>query len=205
MPEYKDMKFRKAGGTKGMTLIELLMAVTILGTALVGMASLISSGLLQLQNIRVQRTAANCARMVMEYLETVPPDDIYTWSPGVALEGDFAAGGGVSQLNAFVNAGDQTCRDLSDAGNVYGKRVQMKYAICPGCYSATQCDPDSLICWTSCYYFYRVKVSYNGVGMGDARSEEYFTKKYHGQNRLCTDLEACGEGNIPGTLKNCSW
>jgi prepilin-type N-terminal cleavage/methylation domain-containing protein len=204
MPEYKDMK-RKREGMKGVTLIELLMAVAILSTALVGIASLISSGLLQLQNIRVQRTAANCAKMVMEYMETIPPDDIYTWSPGVALEGDFATGAGIEQLNNFVNAGNQTCRDLSDTSNVYGKRVQMKYSLCPGCYSATQCDPVTLICWTSCYYFYRVKVTYNGVAMGDSRSEQFFTKKYHGQNRLCTDLEACGEGSIPGTLKNCSW
>jgi prepilin-type N-terminal cleavage/methylation domain-containing protein len=194
------------GDVRGLTLIEVLVAMAILSVMLISMAIMISVGFLQMNNMRIQRAAANCARMVMEYLETMPPDVIYGWSKQTALNGNFASGG-VTQLNAFINSGgDTTCRKLSDASDPLGKKVKLRYTICPGCYSTTQLDNYGQP-GTTCIYFARVRISYNGLNLGHNQTVEYPAKFFTGQDGTCIATpNGCGAspvGLLPGTLKDC--
>jgi prepilin-type N-terminal cleavage/methylation domain-containing protein len=197
------------GDVRGMTLIEVLIAMALLSVVLIGMAIMISLGFLQMNNMRVQRAASNCARIVMEYLETIPPDVIYGWNKQMPLNGDFASGAGVTSLNTFINSGDDACQKLSDTtGDPLGKKVKLTYSICPGCYSTTQLDPIDPVNgkpWTTCFYFVKVRISYNGLNLGGNRKIEYDKKYYSGAVGDCTDTpNGCGTGDLPpGTLRDC--
>lgn len=191
--------------TKGFTLIEILVAMAILGLVLVGMAMMISTGFVQMNNLKIQRSAANCARMVMEYLETLPPDLIYGLSPQANMQGDFASGGGIGELNDFVNNGNSTCRTLSDTSSRVGKQVKLKYNICPGCVSRTQQDSYGVE-WTTCEYFVKVRITYNGLTMGHGHTIDYATKFYEGAIGSCTDTpNGCGSESLTGgdSVRDC--
>jgi len=194
---------------KGFTLIEILVAMGIISLVLVSMALLISLGFLQLNNMRIQRTASNCARMIMEYIETLPPDVLYGMSPGAPIEGDFASSSGISNLNDFINSGsDVSCKKLSDLADPVGKKVKLKYKICPGCFASDELDSYGEA-WSTCYYFARVRIEYNGLNLGSHRVVDYY-KKYFGETvGSCLDVpNGCGSGALPpspGTLKNCSF
>jgi len=193
----------------GMTLIEILVAVTILTFAILSVASMISFGMVQLQNIRIQRAAANCARMVIEYLETLPPDVIYALSPQTPIYGDFSSGTGVASLNNFINSGDTSCKNLSDPADTMGKKVKLAYGVCPGCYSYTKTDPVTLVSETYCYYFVKARITYNGLSLGGQRKIDYYKKREENKsNPYCTapqNPSGCGTGSIPGTLKDCNF
>ncbi len=199
--------------TEGMTLIEILIAVAILASVLVGMAMMISIGFLQMNNMRVQRAAYNCSRMVIEYFETLPPDVMYGMSKNTPAWGNFVSG--IQQLNDFVNAGindtaDTSCKELSDPSTPLGAKVALTYGICPGCFYATQLDSTGNP-WTTCYYFLRLKVRYNSWNLGKGREIEYEKKYYDGASGSCDDTDnpnGCGAGmteNLPGEVKDCTW
>ncbi len=197
-------KLIRTKSIRGMTLIEIMIAVAILAGALIGTASVVSVGLVQLNNIRVQRAAANCARMVLEYLEALPPDVIYNMSPGAAITGDFASGAGIPGLNSFVNSnGDTSCYDLSNTATGIGAQVKLQYMVCPGCYTYSYLEPASLLEWTQCYYIIKAGVSFNGLVLGAPRKIIYEKKRYHGTVDTCEN--ACGTGTLgePGDLVNC--
>ena len=199
-------KLMSPPGVRGMTLIEVLVAMVVLTSALLSIASLISVGLLQLNNIRIQRAASNCARLVTEYLSTLPPDVIYAMSPGSPMYGDFDAGGGVPGLNSFVNSGSyDACRKLSDPSNPAGKKVNMTYGVCPGCHATTMTDPVTGIAWTACIYLIRIRVLYSGFQIGGRRTIDFFVKRFTGTAGKCTDSGGCGTGTAAGTLKDCNW
>jgi len=199
--------------SEGMTLIEILVAVAILGSVLVGMAIMISIGFIQMNNMRIQRAAYNCSRMIIEYFETIPPDVAYGMSKNAPLWGNFVSG--IQQLNDFVNSGtagtaDTSCKELSDPSNPVGAKIALTYGICPGCYYATSLDGSGLP-WTTCYYFLKLKVKYNSLNLGKGREIEYEKKYYDGASGVCDDTEnpnGCGAAataNLPGQLKDCTW
>ena len=203
----KSISFR---GTRGMTLVEVMVAVTLLSGSLIALASMVSMGLLQLQNMRMQRTASNCGRVVMEFLETIPPDVIYQGT-GAAFSGDFFNGGGplLDALAAYMNQNNGgICRDLSNPAHPMGERVNLQFDVCPGCYTYTNTE-DTGIDYTTCYYFYRVRVRYQHLILGGSREENYFKKQFYGTTGVCDDTVnplGCGTDPAkqpPGLLKDC--
>ncbi len=195
----------------GMTLIEILIAMTILIVTLLVVVIALSSGMEQLNEQRIKRTAAECVRVVMEYMSTMPPDTVYGYAGGSpnpsVITGNFAAGGFL-QLNAFVNSINPACRDLSDISKPLGSKVQLRYSICPGCISYTDIDPESLIPWTTCMYNMEVMVSWNAVNFGGSKLIKY-KKKFFGRSRGSCDPavnpDGCGLGSIPYTEYACTY
>lgn len=201
---------RAPRGTEGMTLIEVLVAIVILTLCIITVTSVISVGLLQLNSIRVQRGANECARLVMEYLNTMPPDAIYGSSPSSPVWGDFASGGGYAGLNAFVNSGtNNACRQLSDPADPLGKKVRLRYGICPGCVTLTQTDASTLLSWTTCEYIIRVRLEYYGHVLGGKRTiDDFNSKRFSGTSGGCENPPnpvGCGTSGVGGTLKDCAW
>lgn len=196
-------KLKPARDMRGLTLFEVLVAIAILSVVLIGMAVMISAGFVQLRNLEIKRSAANCARMIVEYLETLPPDSIYGLSPHEPMEGNFASESAMQELNAFVSNSDTACRQMSDKNENLGKAVQMKYYICPGCVSRTQVNADGMK-WTTCAYFFRVRVTFNGLGMAHGQKIDYPVKFYRGSMGSCTDIPTgCGEQESETELKDC--
>lgn len=195
-------------GTEGMTLIEVLVAIVILTLCIITVTSVISVGLLQLNSIRVQRGANECARLVMEYLNTLPPDAIYGSSPGSPMWFDFASGG-YAGLNAFVNSGsNDSCKQLSDPADPIGKKVKLKYGICPGCITLTQTDPSTLLSWTTCEYMIRVRICYKGHVLGGNSAVDFISKRFSGTSGECDTSKnpnGCGTSGVGGTLKDCAF
>lgn len=195
-------------GTGGMTLIEVLVAIVILTLCIITVTSVISVGLLQLNSIRVQRSANECGRLVKEYLGTIPPDVVYGSSPGAPMWGDFASGG-YAGLNAFVNSGtNNACRQLSDPADPLGKKVRLRYGICPGCITLTQTDASTLLSWTTCMYIIRVRIEYFGHVLGGKREIDLDVKSYAGPSGGCENPPnpyGCGTSAVGGTLKDCAW
>lgn len=206
-------KLKLPANERGMSLIEILIALGIIITVATLVSYSIASGLNKLQNLNIQRRAGECARIVMEYFSTVSPDVVYGKSPQVQLESDFA-GAGIMELNAFVNSTTNTCKPLSDPGTAIGQKVQMKYAICPGCVSYTYTDPldPGLPAWTACEYTLKVRVTYNGLTMGGKRKIEYNKKLYEGKRYGCVvdplmdvGVTVCGSTAGGEAVKSCNW
>jgi prepilin-type N-terminal cleavage/methylation domain-containing protein len=191
-------------GMRGMSLIEVLVAIAILSVAMVSITSAISVGLLQLNSIRIQRSASNCARLVMEYINTMPPDVIYGLSPGAPIFGNFATSGLMS-LNDFANSGtNNACKELSDPTSAVGQKVDLQYGICPGCTSTTITDATTLVSYTTCIFLIRVRTEYSSPSVGGRRTINFFVKKQTGMyDNNCENT--CGTGTPTGSLRDCAW
>lgn len=211
MKLIKKAKRISARGESGFTIIELLVAIAILTFALLGILLSVSSGLAHLKDKEMERSAVECARVAMEYMSTIPPDVVYGMAGGSpspsAITGDFA-GSGFLQLNQFVNSMNPACRTLSDTSQTPGAKVQLKYSICPSCYSYTDIDPDTLIPWTTCYYYMEVKISWNNLVYDKVQTLDYDKKIYSQATGSCDPAEnpnGCGLGSVPYTEYECTY
>lgn len=191
----------------GFTLIELMIAVSILMISLILTLTLMDEGVGKLQDMRVSSQVKECGRLVMEYYGSMPPDTIYGMSSGSAQTNDFMSGsGGDENLNSFVAASYPICRELSDPGNPLGSKVQLKYIVCPGCQAYE--DVATAPGYISCIYFYKVQLRFNSLRYGGAnRTVDYMNKVWTGQTGDCDDginPNGCGSGSIPDVLRNCN-
>ena len=184
---------------KGMTIIEVLVSMVILVIALLGIEMAVAAGLAKLKDQQIARGAAECARTLMEYFYTVPIDAVYKEheDPGQWVYSSFG-GAGFPALNAFVWSGDSACKKYSDIADPIGNKVQMRYAICPGCVAHTEEDEETTIDWTTCYYELRVMITYNGLIYGGPNSIQYYHKFIPANQDECEAI--CGT-SPPGTDK----
>lgn len=185
---------------KGLTLVEILVAMTILTTTLVGVEMSVAAGLAQLKDQQVGRMAAECSRIIMEYFSTIPADTIYQEdaSKGSPVVGTFMAGG-YPGLNAFVIGANSACKTLTQSG-----RVSMAYSVCPSCVANTQVDPTTLVESTTCYYELDVNVSFNGLAFSNAPHKPFnLRKKFFVAGSDCETI--CGKGDVtkPDSVFSC--
>lgn len=206
----------------GFSLVELMVAVSIMIIVSTTVAYSISVGMIKLQNLRIQRTANECARIVMEYFNTVPPDIIYGLGPSTEIKGDFN-NTGIMALNTFVTMANSACRDFSDPTLPIGRKVKLAYSICPGCVAYTYSDPADPAAppWTTCKYSLKVKVRYNIQYSASStyrqktieyKKDLFGGKRYECYDKLgvypqsvCATNSSSGGGGGVETFKGCQW
>lgn len=181
---------RKKESDRGFTLVEILVAMSVFLIALAGVQATVSAGLQQIKDAQVNRGAAECARIIMEYLSTVPADAIYKQSADSGGNPILSASGGIPPLDNFMNGvSGSECLRLST-----NPKVQLTYSICPGCVAYTYNDA-SVGLYTTCDYSLQATVNYRGLIYKRSRSITY-EKKFFGKNTgKCEDM--CGVGGSP--------
>ena len=197
---------RRARTVLGFTLIELMIAVTILMSALLLTLGLVNQGIGRMHDALITSDVKECARLTMEYLSTLPPDVIYGMSPGTAQTSTFALASGDNDLVNFVNDSYPICRRLSDGGTGIGNKVQLRYTLCPGCQAH---ENPVYTGFVTCIYFFKLRLTYNAAQYGGANKHiDYAAKLYAGQAGDCdaaVNPNACGAGpTMPDGLDNCS-
>jgi prepilin-type N-terminal cleavage/methylation domain-containing protein len=204
--ETKSLKATLARNS-GFTLIELMVAMTILMVSLILTLTLLQEGIGKLGDIRLKAKVQECARLTMEYYSSLPPDTVFGMSKGAPKQNDYNTGsGGDEDLNSFVNDSYQTCKELSSNGNPVGSKVQLKYTICPGCLAHTN---PLYPTFTTCMYFYKLRLSYNSIRYGGTDKHiDYVAKTYTGQAGDCevaANPNGCGAGGMPDARTDCTF
>jgi len=189
-----------------MTIIELLVATFILLVASASMWMALNAGMIHLRNMQIDRAAAQCARMVMEYFHTIPAEKLYEWHKDEASEGDWLpgsfadAGMGFGPLNTFVSSMNTKCRDLSDTSLPEGAKVVMRYSLCPGCTSFVSVDAETLQETVTCEYLVTINVCYNKLAYGGNRCIEHKLQMVPSTSENCAEI--CGAAVVaPGEMK----
>jgi len=203
-------KNRIAGtrGRAGFSIVELLIAVSILLISLILTLTIVQGGVTHLSDMRIKSKIRECARLTMEYFGAIPADKAYAMSKSAPKQGNYSSGGGDQDLANFVNDSYPVCKDLSDPGNPLGAKVQLKYTICPGCitYRDTTTTPASL--YSTCLYIFKLRLTYNSMYYGGKNMHvDFTTEAYTGQSGDCdTSLnpDGCGIGSSPETKKICT-
>ncbi len=212
------ISIRRGDGEKGFTFVEVMIAMTILVSVMIGIAMSLNTAMAQLKELRVKRTANDCGRAIMEYLSTLPPDVVYAASPGTPIVGDFSTGG-ILQLKQFVYGSEldnipTACMEMSNPASVVGKRVNMKYSICPGCNAYTEEDTTGgANDYHTCKYTIKVRIEYNGLHLARSVDKphkiDFMKQLYEGKAYPCVDtagigVSVCGIGSDnPDTPKMC--
>lgn len=183
---------RKKEGERGFSIIEVIIAMGILVIVLVGVQSTVTAGLSQIKDYGIERSAAECARIAIEYLGTIPSDVLYDMNKtnnGNPIVGNFA-GGGFPALNAFAASASGDCTKLSASS-----QVNLQYALCPGCVASTHVDLDTLIENTTCQYTVIASVFYTGMIYKRRHKIMYERKMYGRMTDTCENI--CGVGGAP--------
>lgn len=184
-------ELRRKDGDRGFSLVEVLVAMAVLMVVLVGVQSTISAGLSQIKDYGIERAAAECARIGIEYLGTLPSDALYVLNKadgndGSPVVGSFA-GGGFPALNAFAASANGDCTTYSSDPN-----VNLTYALCPGCVSSTHIDLATGIENTTCQYTVIAAISYTGMIYKRKHVLNYERKMFGRTSLPCDDVAACG-------------
>lgn len=189
---------------RGFTIGELLVAMAIIMTCLIFTLSLIQTGMGRISDMRLNTKIRECARLTMEYYNSIPPDQVWNTSKQAPLTGDFVAGGGNTDMVNFVNDQNNSCRELSDTGNPLGSRVHLTWTICPGCITYMA----AATTLSTCIYNLKVRLNYNNLYYGGPDHIDYQSETFTGQSGDCDDAinpAGCGQGSDPETKRLCNF
>ena len=184
----------------GFTLVEILVATTIMVISLMGVAVGVNSGLIQLKDAQIDRAASQCASAVMEMLMTIPAEQVYAEH---GSEGDWAT---FPAINSFIASRNTICSELASGGTPLGQQVQLSYEICPGCVAYTSIDEETSMETNTCTYSIRLRLCYNRLSSGDDHCIQHYRVSTPATSDNCADV--CGTAPAsPGTpaelAKNC--
>ncbi|MEW6201465.1 MAG: type II secretion system protein [bacterium] len=122
--------------SRGFTLTETLVAMTILVFILTSILTIFTQGTRQIKNAKVKRRVSACARLFMEYLGSVSLSEVYR-ETGAGDTGYHGFNESVPvDVNAFVTdiaitgTEGRDCVELSN-----DPAINLQYKLCPACHS----------------------------------------------------------------------
>lgn len=190
---------------EGYTLIEMIIAIAILALGLMTIIQTYQVGIVQLSTFRLRQQVAECGRLTMEYLNSIPSDVVYYIAPGSAsAQFSYDTSDSYTDISAYVSNSMPICADLSANGN-----VQLKYQLCNGCsryLPAANLAADPTGDGSRCVYDIAVRLIWSDAqGGGDRRQLVYRYKGYSNIMNRCNKPGACGIGTDPESVLPCSF
>ncbi|MEW5946728.1 MAG: type II secretion system protein [bacterium] len=180
------------GDQKGLTLIEAIVAYAILVTILSSTLVLYQSGIGKMAHSKLKRQAHTCGTLLMEYLQDVPPDAIFSGTGGALHTSNFSTGSpAFMDLPDFLSAsGGAFCMTMSTDPD-----IQLQYMICPGCeycnvsvLEGYPCNLDTNA--ISCLYYIQVRLKWNSP-YGRAGWLDFHVKRFKPYMSKCATA-GCG-------------